>query len=557
MNWMRRSALLGSMPLSLEVLNHRYAISLAAASLAVATLGVFPTLIVALETGITVGFFATVVTTFLNLLLLVVLLRTYSRAAIAAVLAIATISALFPNNPAAYLSASLAVVGAATFASSALYIALNYIILIRFAIEAIAFANANPGTILGGGTELYQLTFPIYTLALISLVSRFFISYAQRAAIEAQRGRDLLQAGAEIGQISSNITELQAVLPEIANLLVRRFGLYYTRIFLLDVATGQLRLAASSGDTPSQIASRAEQPIPIGSAGAVGQAALRERAQIVRMSDTVSAREGWQLHTHAQAAIPLLDGQRVIGVLDAQSRDDHAFDAVELQALQIAANQISTAIRTARLIAEQVRVAEENRSLYATAQERLDEIERLNRQLTGAAWERYFNQTQESAYTAGVTLEGEQMIPTAEWTPALKKAGLERKPIRVERGGAPPLIAVPLMLRGEVIGAVEVEIAESVPPSEALELTQAVGQQLALSLENARLYEETGFAAAQQQRINAIAARMQQTNSVDELLRIALTELSGALGAEAGAVRLARVRLDEDEMEVESGRNGS
>jgi GAF domain-containing protein len=555
MNWTRRSALIDTAPVNLEVLNHRFAILLAGSGLAIASLGIFPTLIVAVETGIVVGFFATVVTTILNLLLLVVLIRAYSRAAVIAILIVATVSALFPNNPAAFLSASLAMVGAATFASPALYIALNYIILIRFAIEAIAFAYINPGTILGGDTALYELTFPIYTLALVSMISRAFIINAQRAAADAQRGASLLQAGAEIGQVSSSMSDLRTLLPEIANLLVKRFELYYASIYLLDLATGQLRLAASSGDTGSQTAARAEQPIPVGSAGAVGQTALRGRLIVVRMSDSDSLREGWQLHTHAQAAIPLLNGQQVVGVLDAQSRNDNAFNATELQALQIAANQIAAAIRNARLIGEQMRIAEENRTLYSTAQESLREIERLNRQLTGTAWERYFNRSQEASLSAGVTLEDGQMLPTAEWTQSLQKAGLEREPIQVQREGETPLIAVPLMLRGEVIGAIEVETDSSVSTLEALELTQAVGQQLALSLENARLYEETGFAAAQQQRINAIAARMQQTNSVDELLRIALTELSGALGAEAGAVRLARVRLDE--LEAEGGRNGS
>jgi GAF domain-containing protein len=554
MNWMSRSPLLENAPVSLDVLNHRFAISLAAAGLVIATLGVFPTLIVALETGVTVGVFATVIASVINLLLLVILLRTYSRTAVVAILAVATIAALFPNNPAVYLSASLALLGAAAFASSPLYIALNYIILIRFSAEAIAFAYANPNTILDGNLELYRLTFPIYTLALVSLISRFFIVTAQRAAVDAQRAASLLQAGAEIGQVSSNISDLRTLLPEVANLLVRRFDLYYARIFLLDIATGQLRLAASSGDTGSQTAARAEQPIAVGSAGAVGQTALRGRLNVVRANDS-TLREGWQLHTQAQAALPLLDGKQVVGVLDAQSRYSNAFDAIELQALQIAANQIASAIRNARLIAEQVRVAEENRRLFSSAQENLQEIERLNRQLTGTVWERYLNRTQETSLTSGVTVEGEQMLPIAEWTPPLKQAGLEREPIRIQREDGAPVIAVPLLLRGEVIGAIEVETNESVSTLEALELTQAVGQQLALSLENARLYEETGYAAAQQQRINAIASRMQQTNSVDELLRIALTELSSALGAEAGAVRLTRVRLDE--LETEIGRNGS
>ncbi len=556
MNWIRRPALIETAPVNLESLNRRFAVALAGASLAVATLGIFPTLIVALETGLFIGFLATVMMTILNLLLLVVLVRTYSPPAIIIILLSNTITAIFPNNPAAFLSAALVVLGGATFTPTPIYIILNYIVLIRFAVEAVAFAYANPGTILSGSIELYKLTFPIYTLAMISMISRYFILNAQRAAINAQRGNSLLQAGAEIGQVSSIISDLRTLLPEVANLLAKRFELYYVRIFLLDLATGQLRLAASSGDTGSQTAARAEQPISVGSAGAVGQTALRGRLNVVRASDGASLREGWELHTQAQAAIPLLDGQQVIGVLDVQSRSINAFDATELQALQIAANQITAAVRSARLIAEQARIAEENRALYSSAQENIREIERLNRQLTGIAWERYLNRTQEAAPLSGVTLEGEQILPVAEWTPPLETAGLKREPIRIQRDGQPPVIAVPLLLRGEVIGAIEVETTGSIPAAEALELTQAVGQQLALSLENARLYEETGYTAAQQQQINAIAARMQQTNSVDELLRIALTELSRTLGAEAGSIRLTRVRSD-DEFVLESGRNGS
>jgi uncharacterized protein YunC (DUF1805 family) len=65
-------------------------------------------------------------------------------------------------------------------------------------------------------------------------------------------------------------------------------------------------------------------------------------------------------------------------------------------------------------------------------------------------------------------------------------------------------------------------------------------QRLALSLENARLYEATLEAAAQEQRINDIAARFQSVVTVDELLRITLAELSETLGAEAGSIRLGR-----------------
>jgi hypothetical protein len=52
-----------------------------------------------------------------------------------------------------------------------------------------------------------------------------------------------------------------------------------------------------------------------------------------------------------------------------------------------------------------------------------------------------------------------------------------------------------------------------------------------------------GQAAAQEQRINDIAARFQSVATVDELLRITLAELSETLGAERGSIRLGRFNL--------------
>jgi GAF domain-containing protein len=77
-----------------------------------------------------------------------------------------------------------------------------------------------------------------------------------------------------------------------------------------------------------------------------------------------------------------------------------------------------------------------------------------------------------------------------------------------------------------------------------MEMVQAVAQRLALSLENARLFEETQQAASREQRINEIVGRYQAVTSVDELLRYTLTELSQTLGAERSAIRLGKVNAN-------------
>ena len=100
------------------------------------------------------------------------------------------------------------------------------------------------------------------------------------------------------------------------------------------------------------------------------------------------------------------------------------------------------------------------------------------------------------------------------------------------------VIAVPMMLGNEVIGAIEIEAADTAQEADITEMVNAVAQRLALSLDKARLFEESQEATAREQRINEIVTRYQAVNNVDELLRITLQELSQSLGATHSSIRL-------------------
>jgi GAF domain-containing protein len=538
--WTLNRALGSESVFTAEGLNRGFALALGWASVLATSLGLGPNLIATLNGQGSFGLIFVSTTLILSLVFIWLIRRGAMQIAVGGLIVINTFASFF--GPPAYLTGALALIGAAGFAPTWLYLLVNLAVLGDFGASGIQLAAENPGIILTNNALLYNFTLPMIGLALVSMLVRFFIYNARRAADTAARSASFLQAGAEIGQIAATRADVRTALPEVANLIAERFNLYYVRIFLSDEVGSQLRLAASSGDTASQTAARREQPITAGAPGAVGQAALRARLTIIRMGDASAEREGWALHTHAQAAFPLLDGERVVGVLDVQSRDDDAFSTTEIQALQIAANQLSTAIRNGRLFAQQAKIAEENRQLAANAQSSLQQIERLNRQLTGVAWQSYLERMQGQQVEYGVTLDGERLAADAAWTPTLAQARAAQEPVRVEQTGGRSVIAVPLTLRGEVIGAIEVESSPDAQPSEIVEMTQAVAQRLATSLENARLYEETGYAAAQEQRINQIAARFQQTTSIDDLLRITLSELSDALGAQQASVRLTRLR---------------
>jgi GAF domain-containing protein len=174
--------------------------------------------------------------------------------------------------------------------------------------------------------------------------------------------------------------------------------------------------------------------------------------------------------------------------------------------------------------------------LYLESEASLREIQRLNRQLTKAGWDEFVRR---SDHAAGVTLQDEHLVPDSQWSDSLAEAARQRQVITRKANGRPGIVAVPVVLRGEVIGAIEVEPGDSTAQGDTIEMVQAIAQRLASSLDNARLYEEAQVATAQEQRINQIVTQYQAATTVDDLLRITLSELSEALGAQRGAIRLS------------------
>jgi len=202
------------------------------------------------------------------------------------------------------------------------------------------------------------------------------------------------------------------------------------------------------------------------------------------------------------------------------------------------ADLLAVAIRNARLFEEKTRALAEQERLVQQADINVREIQRLNQQLTRIGWSQFLEHRPD---TAGVTLRDGVVRAEAEWSQPLIAAARTAQPVVKRAGGSPGPVAVPVTLRGEVIGAIEVEPGSLMPPADVVAVLEAVAQRLALSLDNARLFEEANLATAQEQRINAIATQYQSVNSVDDLLRVTLTELSETLGARRGAIRLGSV----------------
>jgi PAS domain S-box-containing protein len=171
----------------------------------------------------------------------------------------------------------------------------------------------------------------------------------------------------------------------------------------------------------------------------------------------------------------------------------------------------------------------ENRRLFEQTQAALAEVEAAHRSYLRGRWEDYLQQ-QERLRRSGMVYD--QTLVNENGTATLRTG-----PSATLRTG----LAVPIMLRGQSIGVLGLEDPEGTRQwsEEEQILVEAVSQQLALALENARLLEETQRRVAREQLIGQVTTRMRETLDVDTVLQTAAREIRQALGLSKMVIRLA------------------
>ena len=422
----------------------------------------------------------------------------------------------------------LAVITAAVLAQRSLY---RIVMLIIFGTVSVLIAQSvQMGASLDAAAPYAML---LVTLLIVSLTTRYFTNQATQAAQTATSSANLLQAAAATGEIIGKLLKLDDVLPQAVELIRERFAFYHVQIFLMDESGTNAQLAASTGSV-GQLLFERHHSLPVGSRSVIGRVTSTMQPVTAKDTDSFYHRNDLLPNTRSELALPIMDGEKIIGALDVQSRRYEVFTNEVIQAMQVLANQLGITIRNARLFEEQDKIANDARRLLLESESNLREIQRLNQQLTREGWQDYL---QSSKPVSGITLQDNEMRSTAEWSTSLLEATQARQSVTSEQDGK-RVIAVPMILGNEVIGAIEVEANEGTQEADIRDMVNAVAQRLALNLDKARLFEESQEATAREQRINEIVTRYQSVNNIDELLRITLQELSQSLGATHSSIRL-------------------
>jgi GAF domain-containing protein/HAMP domain-containing protein len=341
----------------------------------------------------------------------------------------------------------------------------------------------------------------------------------------AERTRDL-SITAEIGRAVVSVRDPRDLMNEVVELIRRRFGFYHAQVFLIDDARENANLVASTGTAGRELLAR-QHALPVGSQSVIGQ--VTERAEPVIASDTdaslVHRRNELLPDTRSEMALPMRIGDQVIGALDVQSVAPNAFDADDVAVFQIMADQLAIALENARL--------------YADLERARDSIIAIERRATGEAWRAYGHERVQSA-PLGYRLQEESLEPHNEQPPsAMGEALRSGRLITMKSGDSDISLAVPIKVRGEVIGAFGFggEDLHSLS-EEDIALLETVADRVGLALENLRLVEQTARRAEHEQIINEITAKIVGSTDVSHILQTTVKELGRVLRAPQTSVQL-------------------
>jgi len=428
--------------------------------------------------------------------------------------------------------------------------------------------NGTPGVIVGTAVALvtFLLDFPltqidelmaIYILTiglgiLFYLFNRFaFLSHTEGARTATNEKVKLAEISTRITTDASRRMPYKQYINSTLQLILDNYPqFYHAQLFLVDKLGLKADLVASTGDVGQQLLERQHYQA-VGGDSVVGQVAAAGKSLIAQAGGGSAIYRPNDLlpDTRIEAAFPLKIDDKIIGVLDLQSTRRIHFSDDEIAGFQSLAEVLALALDNFQQFERAEARILENQKLAAKAQEALKEVERLNRRLTQRVWSEYLEQKTQ-VQGLDVDFDEDEIAVGTSWTSSLAEAVESGQTIR--RAG---VVAVPLKVHGQVIGAMEFEVPVNdnrTVGDHAVELVEEIGQRFGLAAENARLVDESQKAAQQEMLINQLNQRLQTTDRIEATLSNAARSLHDLLKANRVAIRMGSPERHPDENEVSS-----
>ncbi len=364
------------------------------------------------------------------------------------------------------------------------------------------------------------------TLNVLAGQAAVSLENARLYTVERRRATQLAIVS-DVGSKVAQIFDLDELLPKVANEIQSRFGYNHVHV-LVEQENRDLLFFATTHPLGEQWRQRGEHMKY--QEGIIGWVAAHAEPLIVQdvLNDTRyrPGPDAETIHTRSELAVPLVVGQRVVGVLDVQSEQIGTFGEEDLFLLKTLGAQIAIAIENARLYeAQQVEAyylnallnVAENLAEQESLSDALDTVVTLTPLLVGVKRAavflfdpeaREFRAVKAYGLTAPMERRFEGLrFPLDHQAPdVFTELWNTREPVQIANAMSSELVLTnlatlfelesvilfPLIARGEMVGALGVDQGEKEHHfnAEEIRVLYGIANQAAVAIERARLDEQ-------------------------------------------------------------------
>ena len=337
-----------------------------------------------------------------------------------------------------------------------------------------------------------------------------FVDITEQKEIEQQRAENF-EARGELARKTNNIIRRLArieqasqIYSDLANQVLETFVFDRVQYFSYNQVANNLRMIEAVGEG-AEVPVAQHSILPAG-IGAVGRA-VTSREIVNATPDELNLEQFPQMlitRANAQAALPILSHDEILGVLDVQVEDPEALNPDVMLFLETLAIQAGIMVEALRSRSEML--------------EQFDELTTLQRRTSVEGWQEFIETNPLIASKFIFDQNTDSAIPVMGEL--------------AEENGNQPVVTNSLEVRGSVIGSLGIADNPDQPlTSEEVQLLESVSEEVAEALERARLFESSQRSASELAVLNEMGATFAQANTeefINETIYIYTTKLMKA-----------------------------
>jgi len=408
----------------------------------------------------------------------------------------------------------------------------------------------------------------------------------------AQKVANELGTVAAISTAAATISETDKMLLEVVNQTKQAFNLYHVHIYLMNEAGDTLVLAAGAGEVGRKMVAEGRQ-IPLDSEKSlVARAARTQAGQVVNdvREDPEFLPNPLLPETRSEQAVPMVIGDRVIGVLDVQSEQVNRFTDIDINIKTTLAAQVAASLDNTRQFQVSQKVANELGVVasISTATASITDPNLLLQEVVDRTKEAFnlyhvhiylMNEDSDAlVLAAGAGDVGKKMVAEGRQIPLDSEKSLVARAARTRVGAVVndvrqdpdflpnPLLpdtrseqAVPMVVGDRVIGVLDVQSEQLNRFTQIdINIKTTLAAQTAVALQNTRTFSQAQRQAEREAMLNVIGQKIQSATTVEAVLQIAARELGRALEAPLTVAQLGlNTKAGSSSSNNGNGRNGS